>query len=69
MTVTLNKNLKFGTKTIFRETKGIVVGVSNSEAIKKEYLGEIAGDEFYYLVNFPELDEIVLVDKKYLEFR
>lgn len=68
MTVSLIKNIKIDKITIFKDTKGIVVGVTNSPHIKKEFKGEVDTDDFYYLVKFPDYKEEVCVNKKNLDF-
>ena len=68
MTVSLIKNIKIDKITIFKDTKGYVKGVTNSPHIKSEYLGDVEGDGFFYLVKFPDYKEEVCVDRNKLNF-
>ncbi len=62
MKITLKKNIKVNKVTIFKDTVGHLIGVSNSSTIKKEF-NDIKDDGYFYIVNFPTIGEVVVAQK------
>lgn len=68
MTVTLKQTINIGTAKIEKGTKGFAKGVSNSEAIKKQYPYAEKYEGWFYLVAFPSIKDYVLVQREQLNF-
>jgi hypothetical protein len=66
MKAILRTKIKVGTKVIEKGSQGIIMGVSNSQAMKKEFPNFTEGDGFYYIVNFPQAPDC-LIDKNKID--
>ena len=57
MTVALKQDITFGDTTLTKDSKGIVVGVSNSNAVKTSatHVSPKVND-WAYIVKFPQLE-------------
>jgi hypothetical protein len=60
MKVTLKTKLKVGSVVLQKGTQGWLMGVSNSEAMKKEFPNFTEGEGFYYVVKFPNVPDCLI---------